>query len=861
MVPVDKLIDRFGALNVITDRLELLCFARDMSVHRGVLEAIVTPTDTAMVASLLEMASDHGFAVTARGAGSSVTGAVLPIRPSVICDLGRMNRIKKISHEDRFAVVEPGVVCSDLNAALAPRSFFAPDPGSATVATIAGMVATNASGLRAVKYGTTRHHVMALEVVLPDGKIIRTGTIAPKETFGYDLTSLFAASEGTLGIITEVTVKLTPTPRYTAIATAYFDELENAGRSVSKILADGIPLSICEIMDRSSIEITNNVMNMGLKQAEALIIMEVDGHPAAVKDDIEKIVAICNENGSTSSRWTDDPDERNRLWMGRRGLVPSLSRVKPGCRLIPVAEDFGVPTSKIPDTIKAAQDIARRHDAMVATFGHVGDGNVHTTFIGDVRKEEDWKKLRAVAGELVKLVADMKGTMSAEHGIGIAKAPFARLGLGDSIDCMKKIKQAIDPKNILNPGKMGFDDSVKDIYDHFAFSEILKRKQGEYPLGEEAENELLLCVQCGFCRNVCPTYQATGLESMNARGRNILAYDLSDGTLDLSLEVAGKFFTCTTCMNCKYACPSRIDVAGIVHSVRERLQEKGKVPEPIKAVTRSIREYKNPLGQPADKRLEVFPRDIRKKKQEGGYAGGEVLLWLGCMASYADMKIVSSTLKIMEAAGDDYFFFGEDEGCCGYFVHLVGDRAFADIAAKNIERIKATGAKKLVTPCAGCFRTFKSLYSGMADMGIETLHIAQYVEQAVEAGKLELKNNFDKKVIYHDPCDLGRHMSVYDAPRGLISRIARDGPAEFKRNRELAQCCGGGGGLVAADNDLSMSISDKRAGEAAEQSADVIVSACASCKGNLKKSAAKIRKQQKKTIKVMDITELIASAL
>ena len=861
MVPIAELVTKFGSENVNTDRLEHLCYSRDMSVHRGIPSAIVTPTSTAMVSDLLKMASAGNFAVIPRGAGSSVTGAILPVKPSVICDLCRMNRIKQIRHEDGFAVVEPGVICADLNAALAPRAFFAPDPGSSSVATVGGMVATNASGLRAVKYGTTKDHVLALEVVLSDGSVIRTGTTAPKATFGYDLTRLLAASEGTLGIITEITVKLTRSPQYTAIATASFDELENAGRSVSRILAEGIPLSVCEIMDRSSIDVINSVMAMGLKPSEAMLIMEVDGHRAAVKDEIEKIVAICRENGSTETRWTDDPAERMRMWNGRRGLVSSLSRVRPGSRLIPVTEDFGVPISAIPDTIRGAQAIARKYDATMATFGHVGDGNVHTTFIGDVRKPEDWKKLRGCASELVELVLGMQGTMSAEHGIGIAKAPFARRGLGDALGVMKKIKAALDPKDILNPGKLGFDDTVKDIYDHFAFGEILERRAGEYPLGEAAENELLLCVQCGFCRPVCPTFAATRLESMNARGRNILAYTLSDGTVPLSAELAAKFYTCTTCMNCKQACPSRIDVPSIVHSVRERLWEKGLAPAPILSVVESIRTHGNPLAQPADKRTETIPKEKRKEKAEGKYARGEILLWLGCVPSYADMKIVPSTLRIMDAAGADYFFLGEEEGCCGYFLHLAGDPAFGEIARANAERIRATGARKLLTPCAGCYRTFKAIYGKSAPLGLEVLHMVEFIEAMLKEGKLKLKEGFDRKIIYHDPCDLGRHMSVYDTPRMILKRVAGGGLLEFARSRENALCCGGGGGVAAADNELSLAISDIRVKEAAGRSASVLVSACAGCKANLKKSSARLRKELGTALSVMDITELVASCL
>jgi len=861
MVPIEKLVEKLGAENVIADRLENLCYSRDMSVHRGVPEAIVTPLTTAMVSDLLKLASEFGFAVIPRGAGSSVTGAILPVVPSVICDLSKMNRIKEIRFEDGYAVVEPGVVCADLNAALKPKAFFAPDPGSSSVATIGGMVATNASGLRAVKYGTTKDHVLGLEVVLADGTIIKTGTKAPKASFGYDLTRLMAASEGTLGIITEITVKLTRTPQYSMVLTAVFDKLEDAGRSVSEVLAEGIGLSICEIMDRASIEVINKVSGMGLEECEAMLIIEIDGNRSAVQDDVKRVREICQKNGVRNVSEAHDEKEKAKMWGGRKGLVASLSRVKPGSRLIPIAEDFGVPISAIPEAIKKAQEIAKRNNAILATFGHVGDGNVHTTFIGDVRVREDWEKLRVCAQQLVECILNLGGTMSAEHGIGIAKAPFARKGLGEAIDVMKKIKNALDPKGVLNPHKLGFEEKGYDIFDFFAFEEILKRGAGTYPIGEKAENELLLCVQCGFCRPVCPTFLVTKLESMNARGRNILAYTLCDGTNASGEDIARKFYSCTTCMNCKQVCPSRIDVPQIVHSVREKLWGDGFAPSSIKSVVGSIMEKSNPLGQPKEGRMETYPKEKRKEWKEGKWRSGDILLWLGCMPSYADMKIVSSTMKIMDAAGANYFFLGEDEGCCGYFVYLAGSPDFIRIVKENVERIKSTGAKTIVTPCAGCYRTFKNLYRKETAMEIEVLHIVEFVERMMKEGKLKLGDGQRGKVVYHDPCDLGRHMQVYDSPRVILKEVLGENFLEFARNKENSLCCGGGGGVAAYSSDISLSVSDERVREANKIGAEVIVSACAGCKSNLKKSAARLRKEIQTNISVMDITEIVSSSL
>ncbi len=859
---LDDIKDVVGAERFRDDMLERVCFSRDMSVHRGIPDAIVFVRTRDEVVRILEIADRERLPVIPRGAGSSVTGAIMPIGRGVILDLTRMDRIVEVSHDDGLAVVEPGVVCADLNRALAPHSFFAPDPGSASVATIGGMAATNASGLRAVKYGTVRDHVMGLEVVLAGGRVLRTGTRAPKSSTGYDLTRLFITSEGTLGVITELTVRLTPTPKYTAFATATFGTVENAGRSVSEILAAGIDLSICEIMDRTSIRVVNTAMKLGLPDVQSMLVMEVDGHPAAVKDQITEVVGICERNGAMAARWSDDPGERVRMWSARKGLVPSLSRVRPAWRLIPVAEDFGVPISRIPETIRRVEEIARRHGIELATFGHVGDGNIHTTFIGDVRDEGGWRTIRAVSAELVDLVAEVRGTMSAEHGIGIAKATFAGRELGPALEYMRKVKEAFDPNCILNPHKLGMDDSVKDLLDHFAFGEVVGKPPTIRPLGEHAENEMLVCVQCGFCRPVCPTYGASLLESKGARGRNIMAHFLYDGSVRPDADLASRFYSCTMCLGCRTACPSRIQVADVVHAVRERIFEAGCAPDSIKAALGSIAAEGNPLGQPRSGRVETYPKEKRALVASGPSAASETILFMGCVPSYGDMKMVPSSIRALDAAGEPYTLLGNDEGCCGYFEWLAGDaRSFESTAVANIDRFRGTGAKRLVTPCAGCFRTFKDLYKEHGDLGMEVLHLVEWLDRLAADGKLRFGKEVKATITYHDPCDLGRHMGVYDPPRNLLRRIPGLELVEMPRSRENGRCCGGGGGLAAYDNAMSLDIAFERAKEAAATGAGTVVSACAACKGNLKKAAARLRKEQGLKLDALDITEILARAL
>jgi glycolate oxidase len=607
----ERLKEIVGSENVITDNIELICYSRDMSVHEGVAEVLVFPQNTAQISLILKMANENKIPVTPRGAGTSVTGAILPTKGGILLDMCNMDQIKEVKIEDNYVVVEPGVICGNLNKLLDPSNyFFPPDPGSSAICTLAGMVSTNASGLRAVKYGTTKDYVLGLEVVLADGTIVRTGTKAPKTSSGYDLTRLFVNSEGTLGIITEITLKVIPKPQYVAIATASFENLNDAGGAISKILASGISLSACEIMDRISIGVVNNAMNMGLPDVEGILIMEVDGHKEAVKEQILKITEICKEFYGLNVDQTDDPKERMRMWQGRAGLVPSLSRHKEGYRLIPIAEDFGVPTSRIPEAIKGIQDIAKRNDMTIAAFGHVGDGNIHSTFIIDVRKKEEWDKIDIVGKELVDLALKLDGTVTAEHGTGMAKAPFIGLELGAGMGVMQKIKSALDPNNILNPGKMGLEGE-SGIFDNFAFSDLIEHPEDIQSLGKEIDDEILICVQCGFCRAGCPTFGETNLESQNARGRVLLAYSILSGKLEPSIELAERIYKCTTCMNCTQACPSGLHVVEIMEKLRKKLVKHGVTNPAHDKIRNNIKEHHNPFGE------DTKPREDLAKLAKG----------------------------------------------------------------------------------------------------------------------------------------------------------------------------------------------------------------------------------------------------
>jgi glycolate oxidase len=811
-----------GEENVRTDEIERLCYSRDLSVHEGIPDVIVFAKDTEEVSKVLATANEEAIPLTPRGSGTSAVGGALAAKGGILLDLSRMDHIVEINRKNGYVTAEPGVICNNLNAALAPTHFFPPDPASAALASLGGMVSTNASGNRALKYGTTKQYVLGLEVVLADGRVITTGSTLAKTSAGYDLTHLFTQSEGTLGVITKVILKILPMPEY---------------------------------LDKTSIDVVNKAMGLNIPETvESILFIEIDGKKQSVKADIRKIDKICEISHGIENKWDDDPAKRLKMWAARQGIIASLSKVKRGSRLQSVVEDFGVPITKIPETIQEIQKISQKHNFPIATFGHIGDGNLHAVIISDPRNKSEWDIVRKIGNDFVDFTLRLKGTLTAEHGIGMAKSPYIHLELGESHRVMKDIKKALDPNNILNPGKMGFDDSIRDMYDHFAFKGISEYPQQIRSFGKAIDDEILACIMCGFCRAGCPVYKETSLESKNARGRVILAFNLLTGRIEPSEELAERFYQCTTCLHCKATCPAGVQVADIVESARKRLVEAGYLPQVHRGLMESISKYGNPFNEPSEKRTDVYPSTYTHK-------AADTLLFFGCVTSYQDIDVVPNTMEILDKADIDYATMGNEEHCCGYLAYLVGGDQFKDFMENNLNRFSTFNPKTIVTTCAGCYRTFKHLYPEYSDFNVEVFHAVEYLERLINEGKIRFREGVSGKVAYHDPCDMGRHMEIYEPPRNILKHIPGLELVEFKQNRSLANCCGGGGGMKGYDIDLSSEIAYKRITEALDIGADTVVSACPACKSNLQVAAARLRKEKKGRIKVMDITEVVAQAL
>jgi glycolate oxidase subunit GlcD len=361
-----------------------------------------------------------------------------------------MNKIIEVYDKDLQVRVEPGLIYDELNASLQPFGlFFPPDPGSSTVCTIGGMVANNASGLGAVHYGVTRDYVLGLKVVFPDGKVMSIGSRAAKSSSGYDLVGLFVGSEGTLGVITEITLKLRTLPGVRKTATAYFGSVSSATDAVRELMSRGLNPAALEFLDRETIVAVNRAKNLGLIEIDALLLIEFHGTEGPAGSELKTALEICGRHGGCDMHEARDEDERKRLWAGRKAAYPSLLQSTPNS----IIGDVVVPLSNITEMVFTAYKIAAENHVRLACFGHLGDGNVHPTVLGDRRDKESWARVEKTNGEIVEYAIKLGGVASGEHGIGIEKKQFMQLEHGDALGLMKEIKRLLDPQNIMNPGK------------------------------------------------------------------------------------------------------------------------------------------------------------------------------------------------------------------------------------------------------------------------------------------------------------------------------------------------------------------------------------------------------------------------
>jgi glycolate oxidase len=454
MTVIEKLQQALGDEAVRTSPEDLSVYAFDgTAILFQLPTCVVLPESVDQVATILTIANDMATAVVTRGSGTGLAGGSVPSPGCIVLCLVKLNRVLEVDTANLTMTVEPGVLTQKIaDTATAAGLFYPPDPGSIKISTIGGNVANNSGGLRGLKYGVTRDYVMALEVVLADGRVLQTGTKCVKDVAGFSLRDLFIGSEGTLGVMTKITLKLIPPPETKATMLGLFDQMTDAARTISAIIEARIIPCTLEFLDRTTVACVEEFAHIGLPtDVEALTLMEVDGHPAQVAEAADQIEKIALEHGAREVRRASSEEEATRLASARRTAFSALARRAPTV----ILEDVTVPRSELAKMVAAVERIAKEHDLEVGTFGHMGDGNLHPTFLTDERDKVEMQRVEVAMKEMFQTAIDLGGTITGEHGVGLAKKPFLRGALGDvPLDVMKSLKGVFDPKGILNPGKI-----------------------------------------------------------------------------------------------------------------------------------------------------------------------------------------------------------------------------------------------------------------------------------------------------------------------------------------------------------------------------------------------------------------------
>ena len=447
-----QLVEIVGKDRFATGKSSLELHIHDISPHTGVLPcAIMWPVSTDEVSAILQWSYLNDMPVTPWGAGTSTEGNPVPAVGGIVVNMTRMDAVLDIREEDLQVDVQPGVFRKELNRKLAPSGLFFPvDPGAD--ATIGGMIANNASGVRTVKYGATKDYVMMMTIVLPGGKVIRTGSRAHKSSSGYDLTRLFVGSEGTLGIVTQATLRLSGVPSSYLAATVVFDELESASEAVAMIIASGLEPAALELLTEELICLMNRENGLNLIEKPSLFCEFHGISEAALLETTEMVKELCEDCGAIAYQHGLESTERKKLWQARHEAWETIHRAHPGKETLIV--DAAIPISKYPEMVLFSKQTVAEQGVPGYVFGHAGDGNLHVVLVGNPTDHEEWSKLESINRRIVEMAIALDGTCTGEHGIGIGKRQFMEREHGPGYAVMKEIKMLFDPKNLMNPGKI-----------------------------------------------------------------------------------------------------------------------------------------------------------------------------------------------------------------------------------------------------------------------------------------------------------------------------------------------------------------------------------------------------------------------
>jgi glycolate oxidase len=459
----EKLISIVTKDNFDDSQIERLVYSYDATPNfQSMPDAVISPRNSAEVSQILKVCNEYKIPIVPRGSGTNLCAGTCPTEGGIVLLFKHMNQILEIDEENLTITVQPGVITLDLiNKVEEKGLFYPPDPSSMKISTIGGNINENSGGLRGLKYGVTRDYVIALEVVLPNGDIIRTGGKLAKDVAGYDLTRLFVGSEGTLAVITEATLKLIPMPETKQTMLALYQDLSAAANSVSKIIANKIIPTTLEFLDQPTLKVVEEFAQIGLPtDVKAVLLIEQDGPPEIVERDLLKMAEVCKQEKAVSIQVAASEEEADALRTARRAALSAIARLAPTT----ILEDATVPRSEIANMVQAINEITEKYELTICTFGHAGDGNLHPTCATDARNHEEMERVEQAFEEIFEKAIALGGTITGEHGVGAMKAPYLEWKLKEEgIAAMKAIKRAFDPNNIMNPGKVFAKDSKKRV--------------------------------------------------------------------------------------------------------------------------------------------------------------------------------------------------------------------------------------------------------------------------------------------------------------------------------------------------------------------------------------------------------------
>ena len=811
--------------------------------------AVVQPETTEEVVKLVKYATREKVPLTPRAAATSGAGGAVPTKGGIVVEFMRMNSILEVDKENLTVTVQPGLVWNPLEEALNKEGLqLLIYPTSAPSSAVGGWIGSGGIGIGSFEYGGIGDVIESLEMVLPTGEVRRMK--------GNDL-DMVVDCQGITGIVTEVTLKVKPYEKVVPAA-IQFDSLPDLHKALMEIVKS-LPLWTMNYEDKEFVRLQHKASGHEGEAKDTLIMAIPESRYK--KEDIERIATEFNGHVH------EDPDT---LWEDRF-LPMRIKRLGPSI----IAGEVYIPNNRLLAFLETVyKKFTGDTYGIEGTLGNDGQNAVRVYVLSDER-EDFGLGFTTRWGLALKFLALAKkfGGMTYQTGLYLAKEAPAFFG-AERHQRLFKFKSEVDPSRIMNPGKIKQPRKFSIIWG--IAGPILPMTRG-FDLGESGAKEpvkedgLLLdwndhvytCIECGTCRETCPVYTELRWLSSSPKGKMSFTKDFLAYKTDVDPYMYKRYFQCTLCGKCKEVCQALIPVCDIFEHIRMRLHDMGH--ERLEAhdmLLASIQENGNPFGDPREKRTELYPDDAKGLISPENPGEVDVLLFAGCVNSYQDLALMKGLMGILDSVGKTYTTLGTEEGCCGYVALISGLSEFEEIGKGTAARLKAKGAKLVVTPCAGCYKTLSHHYQEHGiEHGLEVLHLVEYLERLIKEEGVTFKSSFDKKVAYHDPCDIGRHLGIYEPPREVLKAVPGLDLVEFPTNRNMATCCGGGGALKMVDLDLSKDIAFRRIKEAISVGAEVVVSGCPACKANLKLAAGRARKEKLAKIKVMDVTEVVAKSL